>query len=170
MADEQGAIPEGMKAWAGGLKPADWDGGPVLLRDQRLYTANQITGEVLTWHWSEAMPFGDIIAYTPAADGLTDTGEKRTWEPCACGHDNEDDVCAYHDAIVLRRHSLATPKPPVDAGAMREAADARERRAALALATCHADALEEHGEPPSWREMARAVFAVTDQSDAGEPL
>jgi hypothetical protein len=35
-----------------------------------------------------------------------------------------------------------------------------ERRGALALATCYADAIEEHGEPPSHLEMARAVINV----------
>lgn len=85
MADEQGAIPEGMKAWAGGdAAPADWDGGPVLLRDGKWDDRISLKGS--HW-WQHDDEDDDIVGYyssldfnpqtiaTPAADRLTDTGE-----------------------------------------------------------------------------------------------
>lgn len=86
MADEQGAIPEGMKAWAGGdAAPADWDGGPVFLRRGELWTQIQplVWGRPYAGRGAE-YESGDIIAYTPAtlppqAPAADRSGEGRFW-------------------------------------------------------------------------------------------
>lgn len=64
-------IPEGMVAWNGGDRPpADWDGGPVLLRD----------GTLLQEPWADLFRVGiggcgipndgDAVAYTPKPDHI----------------------------------------------------------------------------------------------------
>lgn len=146
MSDEQGAIPEGMVAWHGGdVAPADWDGGPVLFREGHI-------GEAEDDSWMigyggpgpKPSPY-DIIAYTPAADRLTDTGEGK---PCdfwlgdcrRCGkradRDNQQEPCSRPNGPFA---PLATPKPPVDAAAMRErCAQACEDQAASFLSPQYA--------------------------------
>lgn len=71
------ANPEGMKAWSGGdTAPADWDGGPVLLR-------NGYRGVARHWGRGTPSPIGyegdnDIIAYTPQTSDGTGPG---SWAP-----------------------------------------------------------------------------------------
>lgn len=65
-------IPEGMKAWVGGAEaPADWDGGPVLLRSGTRgapsHGANALSWSHPHMEVRGATDLGgDIIAYTPA--------------------------------------------------------------------------------------------------------
>lgn len=69
--------PAGMKAWSGGAKaPADWDGGPVLLRNGYMGEAN---------HWGRNTPAelgyegdNDIVAYTPQTSDCSGPG---SWAP-----------------------------------------------------------------------------------------
>jgi len=198
MSDEQGTIPEGMKAWAGGdSAPADWDGGKVLCDDGAMYGSpiewsrpsggpdviaytphSKIPVGMVQWTggkgapvdwdggkvfyrdggtglyphdraecWSHKNPSpDDIIAYTPAAGRLTDTGEGLPTD--RYGETALDRIRDYAVNGTMPPHfrkdlfsvlDLATPKPPVDAGAMRErCAQACEDQAASFLSPQYA--------------------------------
>jgi hypothetical protein len=58
-------IPAGMKPWHGGAEaPADWDGGPVRLRDGSMWYKR------VTWAWRASGADRDAVAYTPTAPEL----------------------------------------------------------------------------------------------------
>ncbi|NYD88799.1 hypothetical protein [Sphingomonas melonis] len=206
MADEQGAIPEGMKAWAGGESaPADYDvGGDVLMRGGDRFNEED---NGCPFYWTHDGGLGDIIAYTPAADRLTDTGEP--WPgyttdqdrrrvvtlaklglmlsvmaggdaPEVIGFDASDlyaevlMALAIEDAEdpdialeIARDHPegnlIATPKPPVNAGAMREAA-------ARICDEQHNRLHPEHSNDGRRSICKSLAAAIRNLPDAGEPL
>jgi hypothetical protein len=195
MSDEQGAIPEGMKAWAGDARyapPSDWKAGQSVQ-----FRCGERSKGATEYQWDHVGSKYDIIAYTPAADRLTDTGEEWTYTP----DDREKtailDLCddqelspravmrqalRQYQADHLRRKDgetvtwsgdeqrardfagvLATPKPPVDAGAMEDLRWIVEQCVRLV-----------GDEAENWEIFAsigkRASAAIRNLSDDGETM
>jgi hypothetical protein len=65
-------IPAGMKVWNGGEEaPVDWDGGPYLCRDGKMYHMRGYGWGHGTHCWNPTADW-DRIAYTPKATPDTD--------------------------------------------------------------------------------------------------
>lgn len=64
-------IPQGLKAWPGGPKPADWDGKCVMFRDGHVMPAPP-PDSIWKLGWGHHYGNGDIIAYSTTPTSETD--------------------------------------------------------------------------------------------------
>ena len=109
------ALPEGMVPWAGGdTAPADWDGGPVLIRRQHIVLG--MAGQPPS-RWMHLGSRDDIIAYTPKratpspapSDTLgwqsIETLEGREY---VLGWSERDDGCREREYFMGRKYDMRT--------------------------------------------------------------